>query len=114
AGLLIDQSGSARANWGVTGFPAVFVIDKAGIVRETLSGWGDRTARYLAQRIDWLQGAEQRAAAAAKQATVAKQAADASKQTATGRPGRGKPPPPRDRPMTTDDRARQLGVEVIR
>src|SRR6185503_4798182 len=59
AGLLIDQSGSARANWGVTGFPAVFVIDKAGIVRETLSGWGDRSAKYLAQRIDWLQGAEQ-------------------------------------------------------
>ena len=113
AGVLIDQSGSARANWGVTGFPAVFLIDKAGIVRETLSGWGDGSAKYLAQRIDWVQGAEQRAAAA-KQAAVAKQTAAASKQPARGRRGRGKVPPPRDRPMTTDDRARQLGVEVIR
>ena len=112
AGLLIDQSGSARQNWGVTGFPAVFLIDKAGIVRETMSGWGDGSAKYLAQQIDWVQGADARAAAAAvKQAAAAKQAA--AKQP-TGRRVRGMAPPPRDRPMTTDDRARQLGVEVLR
>ena len=108
AGLLIDQSGSARANWGVTGFPSVFLVDKAGIVRKRFAGWGDGMAKYVAEQIDWLQGADQRAAAAAaKQAAVAK-------QPATGRRGRGKAAAPRDRPMTTDDRARQLGVEVLR
>jgi len=65
-------------------------------------------AKYVAEQIDWLQGADQRAAAAAaKQAAVAK-------QPATGRRGRGKAAAARDRPMTTDDRARQLGVEVLR
>ena len=109
AGVLIDQSGSARANWGVTGFPSVFIVDKAGIVRESFAGWGDGAAKDLAEQIDWVKGADQRAAVAA-----AKQAA-AAKKPATGRRGRGKAPPAaRDRPVTTDDHARQLGVEVLR
>jgi hypothetical protein len=108
AGVLIDQSGSARANWGVTGFPSVFLVDKQGIIRKRFAGWGDGMAKYVADSIDWVQGAEQRAAvAAAKQAV-------APKQPATGRRGRGKVPPARERPMTTDDHARALGVEVIR
>jgi len=50
AGLLIDQSGSARANWGVTGFPSVFLVDKAGIVRKRFAGWGDGMAKYVADK----------------------------------------------------------------
>jgi len=87
----------------------VFIVDKAGIVRESFAGWGDGAAKDLAEQIDWVKGADQRAAVAA-----AKQAA-AAKKPATGRRGRGKAPPAaRDRPVTTDDHARQLGVEVLR
>jgi plasmid stabilization system protein ParE len=114
AGLLIDQSGSARASWGVTGFPAVFLIDKAGIIREVMSGWGDGSAKYLAQQIDWVGGDDKRAAAAAaKQAAATKQPA-AAKQPGAGRRGRGKLPPARERAVSPDEHARQLGVEVIR
>jgi len=113
AGVLVDQAGRARANWGVTGFPAVFVVDEAGIIRKRFSGWGDDSAQELVEQIDWLQGGERRAAAAA----AAKQtAAAAAKQTAVGRRRRGKapPPPPRDRTVSPDEHARQLGVEVLR
>ena len=103
AGVVVDQAGRARANWGVTGFPAVFVVDQAGIIRSRFSGWGDDSAKELVEQIDWLQGGERRAAAAAK-------------QPAAGRRRRGKAPPapPRDRAVSPDEHARQLGVEVIR
>jgi cytochrome c biogenesis protein CcmG, thiol:disulfide interchange protein DsbE len=47
AGVLVDQSGSAQANWGVTGFPSVFLVDEAGIVRESFAGWGEGSLRNL-------------------------------------------------------------------
>ena len=110
AGVLVDQAGRARANWGVTGFPAVFVVDQAGIIRKRFSGWSEDSGQELVEQIDWLQGGERRAAAAA----AAKQTA--AKQTAAGRRRRGKAPPapPRDRTVSPDEHARQLGVEVIR
>ena len=105
AGVLVDQAGRARANWGVTGFPAVFVVDQAGIIRKAFSGWSEDSGQELVEQIDWLEGGERRAAAAA-----------AAKQTAAGRRRRGKAPPasPRDRTVSPDEHARQLGVEVIR
>jgi len=112
-GVLVDQSGRARANWGVTGFPAVFLIDEAGIIRETMSGWGEKSASYLAQQLDWVKGdARRAAAAAAAKEAGAKQAA--AKQAAGGRRGRGKAAPPRERAVSPDEHARQLGVEVLR
>lgn len=112
-GVLVDQSGRARANWGVTGFPAVFLIDEAGIIRETMSGWGDKSASYLAQQLDWVKGDARRAAAAAAAKEAAAKHA-AAKQPGTGRRGRAKTPPPRERGVSPDEHARQLGVEVLR
>jgi thiol-disulfide isomerase/thioredoxin len=102
AGVLVDQSGRARANWGVTGFPAVFLVDQNGIIRKSFAGWGEDSASRLVKQIDWLQGGEQRAAAAA------------AKPAATGRRSRAKAAPLRDRGVTPDEHARQLGVEVLR
>jgi thiol-disulfide isomerase/thioredoxin len=103
AGVLVDQAGRARANWGVTGFPSVFLVDKAGIIRRSFSGWGEESAARLARQIDLLDADERRAAAA-----------PAAKPAAGGRRGRGKSAPPRDRAVTPDEHARQLGVEVLR
>jgi thiol-disulfide isomerase/thioredoxin len=103
AGVLLDQSGRARQNWGVTGFPVVYVVDKEGIVRESFSGWDDRSVRDLVELIDALQKGPERAAPP----TTGKRAAS--------RRARGKaPPPPRERATSPDEHARQLGVEVIR
>jgi thiol-disulfide isomerase/thioredoxin len=53
AGLLVDIEGHARRTWGVTAFPAVFLIDKAGVIRDSFSGWDDAGGiRYLAGQID--------------------------------------------------------------
>jgi hypothetical protein len=77
------------------------VPDKNGIIRESFSGWDDRTPRELAELIDSLRkGPEARSAP-----VVGKRAA---------RSRRGKVPPPRERAMSPDEHARQLGVEVIR
>jgi thiol-disulfide isomerase/thioredoxin len=102
AGVLVDQAGRARANWGVTGFPSLFVVDKAGIIRRSSAGWGEGSAANLARHIDSLVSAERHAAASA------------AKPPAGGRRGRGKAQPPRDRTLSPDEHARQLGVEVIR
>jgi hypothetical protein len=102
---------SASPRSCVTGFPAVFVVDQEGIIRKRFSGWSEDSAQELVEQIDWLQGGERRAAAA----TAAKQTA-AAKQTSAGRRRRGKAPPapPRDRTVSPDEHARQLGVEVLR
>ena len=104
AGVLVDRAGRARANWGVTGFPSVFLVDKAGIIRKAFSGWGEDSAASLARHIDSLEAGERRAAAAAT-----KQPAGAGR----GR-GRAKASPLRDRTVSPDEHARQLGVEVLR
>ena len=106
AGVLVDQAGRARANWGVSGFPSVFLVDKAGIIRKAFAGWGEGSAANLTRQIDSLEASERLAAAAA--------AAAAAKPAAGGRRGRGKTSPPRDRTVSPDERARQLGVEVLR
>ena len=107
AGVLVDQAGRAQKNWGVTGFPSMYVIDEKGIIRASFAGWGERSAIYLAKQIDELQGAEQRSAAAA--------AKKGPKPAAANRRGRGKAPPPaRERTLGPDEHARQLGVEVLR
>jgi cytochrome c biogenesis protein CcmG/thiol:disulfide interchange protein DsbE len=110
AGVLVDRSGSARQNWGVTGFPSVYVIDKAGIIRGRFAGWNDTCARELAERIDSIRRAEKRAVAAVDAAAKRPGSAPAG----SARRGRGKAPQPRDRGISPDEHARQLGVEVIR
>jgi cytochrome c biogenesis protein CcmG/thiol:disulfide interchange protein DsbE len=109
AGVLVDRSGSARQNWGVTGFPSVYVVDKGGIIRGRFAGWNETCARELAERIDSIRRAENRAAAAD---AAARQTS--AKPAGVGRRSRVKGPPPRDRGISPDEHARQLGVEVLR
>ncbi len=102
AGLLVDFEGHARRTWGVTAFPAVFLIDKAGVVRDSFSGWDDAGGiRYLAERIDEINRVGTREGAHAR-----------AKPALTRRDRNGKVL--RARPPTPDARARALGVEVIR
>jgi len=110
AGVLVDLSGSARRNWGVTGFPSVYVVDAAGIVRGRFAGWDETCARELAERIDAIRNPPK---LASKKAS-APPAAAAGKGTAARR-RRGKaPPPPREPGLSPDEHARSLGVEVLR
>jgi thiol-disulfide isomerase/thioredoxin len=94
AGVLIDQSGSARQNWGVTGFPVAYVVDQNGIIRKSFSGWGDGSVRELVDLIDRLRRPPQAQKAA--------------------RSRRGKAAPPRESGISADEHARSMGVEVIR
>jgi cytochrome c biogenesis protein CcmG/thiol:disulfide interchange protein DsbE len=111
-GVLVDQSGGARENWGVTGFPSIFVVDKAGIIRERWAGWGDGSLRELVEAID----AVNKPPAAATAPATAKPGAAVGAKQAGGRRrrGRGKAPPARDQTLSPDEHARQLGVEVLR
>jgi thiol-disulfide isomerase/thioredoxin len=101
AGVLIDPEGRARRMWGVTGFPAVYLLDKAGIVRDSFSGWSEDSARDLARQIDALNGVPTEKAPAEPKPPATKRRAAKKK-------------PAGARPPTHDERARQLGVEVIR
>jgi len=96
AAVVIDPEGRARRMWGVTGFPAAYLIDKAGVVRDSFSGWGDDSARDLAKQIDALN-----------------RGPIEPKPPAPRRRGTKKAPPAA-RPPSHDERARQLGVEVVR
>jgi thiol-disulfide isomerase/thioredoxin len=54
--LLVDLEERARRTWGVTQFPAVFLVDQRGIIRDSFSGWDDAGGvRYLIREIDALQ-----------------------------------------------------------
>lgn len=55
AHLLIDLEEHARRTWGVTEFPAVYLIDRDGVIRDSFSGWDDDGGiRYLIRKIDAL------------------------------------------------------------
>jgi hypothetical protein len=97
----VDLSGRARQDWGVTAFPAAFIVDQNGVIRRSFSGWDDHEVRDLTDLIDKLQKRPDPAGAHA----AGKRAAARSRRGQT---------PPRDRATTADEHARQLGVEVIR
>jgi thiol-disulfide isomerase/thioredoxin len=56
ARLLIDLEEHARRTWGVKEFPAVYLVDRRGVIRDSFTGW-DATGgiRYLIREIDALQ-----------------------------------------------------------
>ena len=103
AGVLIDQSGSARANWGVTGFPAVFLVDKrdhSQVVHRV--GRGQREPPGEADRLAAGRRAARRCRRRRREAS--RDRSSRSRQAA----------PLRDRAVSPDEHARQLGVEVLR
>ena len=54
AGILLATEGQIKRRWGVSGLPAVFLIDQTGTVRDSFAGWGSSAARELAEQIDVL------------------------------------------------------------
>ena len=54
AGILLDTDGRIKRRWGVSGLPAVFLIDQTGTVRDSFAGWSSTAARDLAEQIDFL------------------------------------------------------------
>jgi thiol-disulfide isomerase/thioredoxin len=96
-GVLLDPTGAARRAWGVTVFPTAYLIDQSGVIRGSFSGWGDSSGHRLAKQIDALQ----------------RPVSAAPPPTTSGPPARGKQRPV-PRATTLDERARQMGVEVIR
>jgi thiol-disulfide isomerase/thioredoxin len=103
--LLLDPTGAASRTWRVTGFPTAYLIDQNGVIRGSWSGWGEGSLHRLVEEIDDLQ----------------RPAPSASSTPRTPAAVRGpKRPAPRAkqkvpaRATTLDERARQMGVEVIR
>jgi thiol-disulfide isomerase/thioredoxin len=79
--LLVDLEEHARRTWGVTQFPAVYLIDQRGIIRDSFTGWDDAGGvRYLIREIDALQS---------RRATVSSRAKPRPPLRARGRGGAG-------------------------
>jgi cytochrome c biogenesis protein CcmG/thiol:disulfide interchange protein DsbE len=106
AGVLVDPSKHASRRWGVTGYPTTYLLDAAGVVRRSFSGWDDDSAAELAELIDDLRRPPPPPGA---RATVGSKSPS---RPARRRGGKKNSSPAR--PPTHDERARQLGVEVLR
>ena len=113
AGILLDTDGRIKRRWGVSGLPAVFLIDQTGTVRDSFAGWSSTAARDLA-RADRLP--QQAAGAGPASASDGAQKPAERQVTRRTRGSRRQAPAkqPAARPTNLDERARQLGVEVIR
>lgn len=95
AEIVIDRSGATRRAWRVTGFPSMYVVDRKGVIRDAESGWGDDTYRFLSEMIPFLENE------------------DAPREKGSRRRPRSERS--KTRALSPDDeRARQLGVEVLR
>jgi thiol-disulfide isomerase/thioredoxin len=103
AGLLVDPDGRIMRQWGVSALPAAFLIDANGTVRDSFKGWGDHVVRDLAEQIDEIN----RPAPPPHTATAPK----ARLRQIPKHPSRSRRVQPA---ATLDERARQIGVEVIR
>jgi thiol-disulfide isomerase/thioredoxin len=101
--LARDPTGAVMHAFGQHGFPAFCVIDRTGKVRHVVRGWGAGSLASLREGVAYLlDGAK----AAARPVSAASRR----------RPGRAKAPR-RDPPPAAsvhDERARRMGVEVLR
>jgi thiol-disulfide isomerase/thioredoxin len=97
AELAIDRTGATARAWRVTSYPTVFLLDRHGVIRDSWSGWGDDTYDYLAQMIPFLENEDAR-----------------QRSARTGKRGRRAAERAKPASMTDDERARALGVEILR
>jgi thiol-disulfide isomerase/thioredoxin len=98
AEILLDRSSSTSRAWRVTGFPTMYVIDRAGFIRSAWAGWGDDGFEELSQLITSLENA--RPAAERPAGRSRKRARGAPRDLATSS-------------MSEDARARAMGVEIL-
>jgi thiol-disulfide isomerase/thioredoxin len=99
AELTFDRSGATSRAWRVHGFPTAFVVDRRGVIRESWSGWDDDSYRYLSELIPYLENEEVRAETRVRRGEKRRGRAPASSAK---------------RAETADERARELGVEIVR
>jgi thiol-disulfide isomerase/thioredoxin len=103
--LTRDPTGAAMRAFGQTGFPSFCLIDRSGKLRFVHSGWGSRSLNSLKEWVSYLlDGAN---VGAAPGSTVSRR-----KRSPT------RAPVPREQPLPAaaahDERARRMGVEVLR
>jgi thiol-disulfide isomerase/thioredoxin len=104
AEITIDRSGATSRAWRVHGFPTMYVVDRHGVIREAWSGWDEESYRHLSELILSLENEGTRA--------------EPRGRRGARRRARAARPPVREvvapRAPTDDERARRLGVEVLR
>ncbi len=96
AELVLDRTGATAHAWRVTGYPTVYLLDKHGVIRESWSGWGDDSYRYLSEMIPFLENEDARKQRGARAGKRGRVAADRGKRAAS-----------------EDERARAMGVEIL-
>ena len=114
AGILLDTDGRIKRRWGVSGLPAVFLIDQTGTVRDSFAGWSSTAARDLAEQIDFLQQCRRWRRPPAPATTRRDRRERRVTRRTRGSRRQAPAKQPAARPTNLDERARQLGVEVIR
>jgi thiol-disulfide isomerase/thioredoxin len=93
AELYFDRSGLTSRLWKVTGFPTLYLVDRAGVIRYATSGYDDGEVPYLAKLITDLENGDRPAGRSRKRG----RAGAATTVTFT----------------SEDARARAMGVEII-
>lgn len=113
-GFLFDPSGTNRRSWGATGVPSLYVLDRAGVVRGSRSGWGQSITDWLGEMIDTLRAESEPGSTgkpgSPKEVTVLRRGGPRQGRARSARPT----PTPAASSLTDDERARRMGVEVIR
>jgi hypothetical protein len=99
---MMDPRGSAMRGFGPKEFPSFYVLDEKGVVRTVERGWGKGSAEELAGWASRL---------LAKPPGVAR---SGKRERAAGKRGRVAPESPTANQNNQDERARRMGVEVLR
>jgi hypothetical protein len=100
--VVMDPDARAIAQFGEQSFPSFYVLDEKGVLRHRLKGWGSTSADRLGEWIAGLLGV---------------QATPAAKATASRRPvpsRKRRRPEPTPASVSADERARRMGVEILR
>ena len=95
--VLLDPTGQTMDQFGPRSFPSFYLVDERGIVRAVSRGWGPGSAAQLARRVRGLLAESSRTAARASRSN--------RRRTSTTR---------RPDHVSEDERARRLGVEILR
>jgi thiol-disulfide isomerase/thioredoxin len=96
--VTLDPTSSAMHSFGANAFPTFFVLDPDAIVRAVFRGWGDGSAEELSDRVGRLLG-KPPAPGAGGRSKKRPQSASSAREAAKA---------------SDDERARRLGVEVLR
>lgn len=92
--VTIDPNGSVQRAFGATSLPSFYVLDPGGVVRTVHTGWGGGSADDLSEWIDFIRGK-----------TPPRVKASGKKRAPSTR---------EEARAADDDRARRLGVEILR